>query len=290
MLAGMGLFLDAFWRALAYCLQPRIIVLSLLPLLLVAALSTVMFWLFWDAALIGLRAWLSDWALLDSLFRWLESVSLGHLRTVLEPLLLIMLVLPLVIVLSLLAVAWIVTPPVVRLVAGRRFPALAEQRGGSFWGSVGQGLGSALLALLALQLTLPLWLIPPLVIVLPPLIWGWLTSRVMVYDSLALHASVAEREELMRRHRYPMLAIGVVAGYMGAAPGLIWAVGAMAVVLAPLLVPLAIWIYTFVFIFASLWFAHYNLAALALLRAQPVDVPARELPGAVPDPAASPHD
>lgn len=286
----MGLFLDAFWRALAYCLQPRIIVLSLLPLLLVAALSIAMFWLFWDAALIGLRAWLSDWALLDSLFRWLESVSLGHLRTVLEPLLLIMLVLPLVIVLSLLAVAWIVTPPVVRLVAARRFPALAEQRGGSFWGSVGQGLGSALLALLALLLTLPLWLIPPLVIVLPPLIWGWLTSRVMVYDSLALHASAAEREALMRRHRYPMLAIGVVAGYMGAAPGLIWAVGAMAVVLAPLLVPLAIWIYTFVFIFASLWFAHYNLAALALLRAQPVDVPARELSGPVADSALFPHD
>ena len=29
------------------------------------------------------------------------------------------------------------------------------------------------------------------------------------------------------------------------------------------LVPLAIWIYTFVFVFSSLWFAHYCLAALA---------------------------
>lgn len=270
----MGLFLDSFWRALAYCLQPRIIVLSFLPLILLVASSVGLSWLFWEQAVLGLQVWLSDWALMDSLFRWLDSVSMGHLRNVLAPLLLIMLVLPLVIVLSLLAVAWLATPAIVRLVAERRFPRLTQERGGSFSGSLLQGLGSALLALLALILTLPLWLIPPLVIVLPPLIWGWLTSRVMVYDALAQHATAEEREELMRRHRYWLLGIGVVSGYMGAAPGLIWAVGAMAVVLAPLLVPLAIWIYTFVFIFAALWFTHYGLAALAALRAEPLSAAA----------------
>jgi hypothetical protein len=35
-----------------------------------------------------------------------------------------------------------------------------------------------------------------------------------------------------------------------------------------ILVPLAIWIYTLVFAFASLWFAHYCLAALQTLRAE----------------------
>lgn len=266
----MTLFLDSFWRALAYCLQPRVIALSFLPLVLLAALSVGLFWLFWDPAVLGLQTWLADWALMESLFRWLDSMAMGHLRMVLPPLLLIMLVLPVMIVLSLLAVAWLATPALVKLVAERRFSALAQRRGGSFTGSLLQGLGSALLALLALVLTLPLWLIPPLVIVVPPLIWGWLTSRVMVYDVLALHASEPEREELMRRHRYWLLAIGVISGYMGAAPGLIWAVGAMAVILAPLLVPLAIWIYTFVFIFAALWFSHYSLAALAALRAAPL--------------------
>ncbi len=278
----MSLFLDAFWRALAYCLQPRVIALSFLPLALLVSLSVALFWLFWDPALLGLQTWLSDWALLESLLRWLESVGLGHLRMVLGPLLLIVLVLPLFIALSLLAVAWLATPALLKLVAERRFSTLAQRRGGSFLGSLLYGLGSVLLALLALVLTLPLWLIPPLVIVLPPLIWGWLTARVMVYDVLALHASETEREELMRRHRYWLLGIGVVTGYMGAAPGLIWAVGAMAVVLAPLLVPLAIWIYTFVFIFAALWFSHYALAALAALRAEPLpaSVQAPALPAA----------
>ena len=36
--------------------------------------------------------------------------------------------------------------------------------------------------------------------------------------------------------------------------------------MAPLLVPVAIWIYTLVFAFSSLWFAHYTLAALEQLR------------------------
>lgn len=269
MLAAMGLFFDSFWRALAYCLQPRIIVLSFLPLILMVGLTAGLFWLFWDEALVVLQTWLSDWSLTDSLFRWLESVGMSNLRVALVPLLLIMLALPLIIVLSLLAVAWMVTPAVVKHVTRRRFAGLELRRGGTFVGSLGKGLASALLALLALLLTMPLWLIPPLVIVLPPLIWGWLTSRVMIYDTLAEHADVEERETLMRRHRYPLLTMGVVVGYMGAAPGLIWAVGAMAVVLAPLLVPLAIWIYTFVFIFASLWFTHYGLAALSLLRSNP---------------------
>ncbi|HEX3139607.1 MAG TPA: hypothetical protein VHQ87_06115, partial [Rhizobacter sp.] len=33
------------------------------------------------------------------------------------------------------------------------------------------------------------------------------------------------------------------------------------------LVPLAIWVYTLVFAFSALWFAHYTLAALEVLRA-----------------------
>ena len=35
----MNLFLDSFWRAVVYCLHPRVIVLSLLPLLLMVPLA-----------------------------------------------------------------------------------------------------------------------------------------------------------------------------------------------------------------------------------------------------------
>jgi hypothetical protein len=39
-------------------------------------------------------------------------------------------------------------------------------------------------------------------------------------------------------------------------------------VFAPVLVPVAVWIYTLVFAFSALWFAHFALAALRNLRAE----------------------
>jgi len=269
MLGGMNLFLDSFWRALVYCVRPRVIALSFVPLLLMGGLSVAAVYYFWDPAVRSMQAWLAEWALLESLLRWLDSVGMEHLRTVVAPLLVLMLMLPAVVVLSLLAVSWLMTPALVTLVAERRFAGLQRQPGGVFWRSVMVGLGSSLLALVALLLSMPLWLIPPLVLVLPPLIWGWLNYRVMIHDTLAPYASADERRELMRRHRIWLLLIGVASGYLGAAPGMVWAIGALAIVFAPLLVPLAIWIYTFVFAFSSLWFAHFCLAALVALRAQP---------------------
>jgi hypothetical protein len=101
---------------------------------------------------------------------------------------------------------------------------------------------------------------------LPALIWGWLTYRVMTYDVLSEHASRIERIELMRRHRFQLLAIGVVTGMMGAAPSLVWASGALFVAAFVVLIPIAVWIYTLVFVFSALWFGHFLLNALAQLR------------------------
>jgi hypothetical protein len=98
------------------------------------------------------------------------------------------------------------------------------------------------------------------VLIVPPLIWGWLTCKVMTYDVLAEHASAEERLELSRRHRSALLVIGVISGYLGAAPSLVWASGAFFVAFAPVLLPLAIWIYTLVFAFSALWFAHFALS------------------------------
>ncbi len=262
----MNLLLDSFWRALAYCVHPRVIALSLLPLLLTVALYAVGVYFFWENAIQGLQTWLSEWSLLEGLMHWLESMGFNHLRNVVGPLLMLLLSLPIVILLALLSVSWLMTPAMVLLVSERRFPQLERRHGGSFWRSVGLGLGASLMAALALAVSVPLWLIPPLFLILPPLVWGWLTYRVMVYDVLAEHASHEERMALIRRYRGWLLVIGVITGYLGAAPGLVFAVGAMAVVMAPLMVPLAIWIYTLVFAFSALWFAHFCLAALTDLR------------------------
>jgi hypothetical protein len=97
----------------------------------------------------------------------------------------------------------------------------------------------------------------------------------MAFDALAAHATREERREIFRRHRMRLLGIGVITGYLGAAPSVVWASGALFAAAFVILVPLAIWIYTLVFAFSSLWFAHYCLAALEQLRAQaaPAAVP-----------------
>jgi hypothetical protein len=156
---------------------------------------------------------------------------------------------------------------VVNLVSRRRFPALERKHGASMLRGAFWSLGSMVLALLALVISMPLWLIPPLILVLPPLIWGWLTYRVMTFDSLADHASGDERRQVFRTHRTRLLLMGIGTGYLGAAPSIVWASGWFFAAAFPVLIPVAIWIYTLVFVFSSLWYAHYCLAALAQIRA-----------------------
>ena len=61
---------------------------------------------------------------------------------------------------------------------------------------------------------------------------------------------------------------GVITGFLGAAPSLLWASVALFAAMFVILLPLALWIYTLVFAFSSLWFTHYCLAALSALRAE----------------------
>ena len=271
----MKQLLDAFWRAAAYCLHPKVIGLSLLPLLIGVALALGVGFLYWESAVAGVRATLENWLLVDAALKWVETLAGASFRSVLAPLIVVGLAAPLIVVLSVLLVAWLMTPAIITLVAQRRFPLLERKRGAGMLTSVLLALGCTVLALLALVISLPLWFIPPLVLIVPPLIWGWLNYRVMSFDVLALHASKDERRQLMRQHRLPLLGIGVVSGYLGAAPSLLWAASAMTLVLAPLLIVVSVWLYTLVFAFSALWFAHYALAALAALRADADAVAAR---------------
>lgn len=258
---------DAFWRSVAYCLHPRVIALSFLPLVLMVVLSFALGYFFWDTAVGAVAAWFEAFDLVQTFLGWLERMGLGSLRAVFAPLVVLVLATPVIVLVCLLLVAMFMTPAMVDLVGQRRFPRLDKRHGGSWWVGLFWSLGATVVAVLALLVSMPLWLVPPLVLILPPLIWGWLTYRVFAFDALATHASADERRQLMREHRSVLLVMGVLSGYLGAAPSLLWASGAMFIALAPLLVPIAIWVYTLVFAFASLWFAHYLLAALERLRA-----------------------
>lgn len=263
----MGEIFDATWRALAYCLLPRPLLWALLPLALMAAGVFGLGWLWWEPGVAGVRSLLGQGDLLAALFEWLESMGLPDWRPVLAPMILVALGLPAVVMATLLLVAWLMAPAMVDMVARRRFPHLrCSPVAAGRWRSMGWSLVCALFALLALVLSVPLWFVPPLVLVLPPCIWGWLCYRVLAFDALARHAGTAERRFILHHHRWPLRAAGLMCGVLAALPSLLWTQGSMVLVLAPWLMLVAVWLYTVVFAFASLWFAHYSLAALHRLR------------------------
>ncbi len=244
--------------------------LSLLPLLIMVSLAWAASYWLWDLAVDSVRGLLETSSVFAMVWQWFVVFGVRDLKSVVAPLVVIFSVTPIVVVLSLLVVSFMMTPALLSWVASRRFPDLARKNGGNFLASLGWSLLSVLIALFALLLTLPLWLVPPLAMLIPPVIWGWLTYRVLTFDVLAVHASRDERLAITREHRLTLMCMGVVTGLMGAAPSLVWASGALFAAAFVVLVPLAVWLYTLVFAFSSLWFSHFALAALAELRRREV--------------------
>jgi len=284
----MRLFLDSFWRALAYCLMPRVMLLSLLPLAMLLVLSVSWGYFYWAPTQDWVRDMLASWQLLQGMLDWLQDNGASELQAVMVPLVVIFAITPILVVISLLAVSFMMTPALVDLVVQRRFAHLALKHGGTTLTSLAWTMGSTVIALVAMVISLPLWVVPPLMFIVPPLIWGWLSYRVMVFDALVVHASREERLTIGRQHRLWLLMIGVLTGYLGALPSLVWASGAVFAAAFLVLIPLAIWIYALVFAFTSLWFTHYSLGALEALRAQ---VDTVVMGASVPVPAvASPDD
>ncbi|WP_295548207.1 EI24 domain-containing protein [uncultured Pseudacidovorax sp.] len=284
----MRLLADSCWRAAAYCLRPRVILLSLLPLALMVAASVGLAYFYWDAAVAWTHGALDAWPLLAGLWDWLQKLFVGDVRNLLAPLIVLLAVTPVLAMVSLIVVAAFMSPALTRMVAQRRFPALEKKRGAGLVTSIVRSLALTVAAVLALLVSVPLWLVPPLVLVLPPLIWGWLTCQVMSFDALAEHASAAERRIVMRRHRLRLLSIGILCGYLGAAPSIVWASGLVFAAAFFVLIPIAIWIYTLVFAFSALWFAHYALDALAQLRQESASpAPSEALPLVAPAPGAA---
>ena len=218
---------DSFWRAAGYCLHPRVIALSLLPLLVTGVLTLGLSYLFWESALAAVRSALESWSLVNSMLQWMSEMLGAGFRTVFEQMILIALEIPIVVAFVLVLVGLWTTPAAVAMVAKRRFATLERRHGGAWWKGAVLSLAYTLAALVMVLVTLPLWLVPGLALILPPLIWGWLAAKVMGFDALAEHASAPEREAILRAHRWPMLLIGILTGFLCGIPSLIWTLSPM---------------------------------------------------------------
>ena len=258
----------AYGRALRAQFTGRMLWLSVLPLLLSLALWGGALWLGLQPLLDYLHALFTDIGAFEVSSNVLAMIGLGMLKVMVVPLLAIALLLPLMIGSALLFMGIVAMPAIEKHVGARQFPQLQKKQGGSFLGSVAINVASVLVFAVLWLFTLPLYAVPPLAWLVQAGLWAWVTSRVMSYDALAAHASGAERRELVRAHRVPLLTIGFASGLAGALPGIAWMGGALiSVVLFPVLAMLSIWLYIMIFLFAGLWFQYYCLQALEEMRA-----------------------
>ena len=94
--------LDSFWRAAAYCFHPKVVALSLAPLAIVGGLAAALGYFFWEPAVAGVRGGLEDAALLEPMFAWLRSIGGASWASVIAPLVIVALAVPVFVVASLL--------------------------------------------------------------------------------------------------------------------------------------------------------------------------------------------
>ncbi|MEK9720857.1 MAG: EI24 domain-containing protein, partial [Quisquiliibacterium sp.] len=94
-------------------------------------------------------------------------------------------------------------------------------RGGwSVAASIWNALSATLIFIVGYLLTIPLWFIPPLGLIVPWFWWGWLTARLMRFDSLVEHADAIERAELAHRYRRSFLVLGLLVSALNYIPPL----------------------------------------------------------------------
>lgn len=257
----------SFGLAMVGTMHPKMLWLSLRPFLIVSILWGCLIWLTWTPALEVLGNFLTN-----SIFTsWIQDgliwAGFENARAWIAPLFFVMLLIPLISISLLVFIAFTTVPAIVQKVSRQAaYQNLDKKKGGGLLGSFVYTIWSALICLVLVMLTLPVWWIPPLVAVLPPLLWGWLTMRLMSYDVLAQHASPEERDVLLQKYRWPLLSMGIISGMLGAVPTFFWATSALALVLFPIVSFVALWVYSIIFVFAALWFAHFLLEALKDLR------------------------
>ncbi|HTJ92824.1 MAG TPA: EI24 domain-containing protein, partial [Pararobbsia sp.] len=203
---------DSFVRAVGTAFHPRMLMLTLVPFAIAALSWLAIFWFGWEYAVAFVASMLGRWSLSSHLYALFGSIGLATAHAVVAPFVVVVLAIPLIVVSVLVLIATIAMPVVLRHLSRGRFAALDKRRGGSWFGSLAHSLFVTAICIAVTALTIPFWIFPPLFAVLPPLLWGWLSYRVMSYDALAEHASVDERRALVHRHRWSLFTMGICTG------------------------------------------------------------------------------
>ena len=160
----------------------------------------------WTPVTEWLYATVSGWSFIGG---WLSaSETTAEIVLVLIQIATALLVVPLVYVTAAMLVATVALPLMLERVARIDYTDLEQRRGGSNLGSAWNSILAGVLFLIALVLSLPLWLIPGAGLLISVTLTGWLNQRAFGYDALMYHADKGELQRLREDWRPQMLLLG----------------------------------------------------------------------------------
>ncbi|MEY4730159.1 MAG: hypothetical protein RL020_1317 [Pseudomonadota bacterium] len=242
----MKMLIEALRRALRDLVQPRIIGLIIWPVLLATLLWGGLALLFRAPLYASAQQWLASYGMSGTYF----GISIAWLGDSLALLLFFAILIPLINITALLITSAFAMPLLLRYVSEKDYAELETKGGGNIWGSVWNTLIGVTIFCVLWIVTLPLWLIPPLAVVLPILLSAYLNQKLFGYDALADHASEPEYKTLVRQTRSNLWLLAILVAFIQFIP------------LANFIAP----------VFMGLAFIHYTLARLKTLRSTSIKV------------------
>lgn len=231
----------AFGRALVSQLQPRMLLALLLPF--AAALIAMLFFarFLWGPVADWLNLFVTQSEMMTDMESWMAGVGLFSLTVYVVHILVFVIMVTLGSSVGLLIAAVLVMPMVVGHVARTDYPELDRRGRQVFVSSMVNSIKVVLVFIAGWVITLPLWLIPPVAVLLHIFWWAYAFTHMLRFDALVEHATEQERAQVIARRR-----------------GGGWLIGTICAILN--LIPLT-WIVLPVF--TSLVYAHHGLDALA---------------------------
>ncbi len=245
---GLSLVGQAFRRALKSQLHPRMIAALFLPFVIALLGAIVLLWFFWTPLTDWLDQVASSWWVFNTVDGWFMAVGLFSLKLWLVPMFAAGLLLPMAGILGLGIAAVFVMPLVLHHLELRDYHGLGRQGQHATALGIWNAVWVACLFCLGWLFTMPLWLIPPMALVLPVFWWAFALNRMLRVDAMIEHASPAERRLLWRRHNRQLWLIAATLALVNLIP-LFW-----------LVMP----------VFSALVYAHFCMESIRRLRAETV--------------------
>ncbi len=233
----------ALGRATLSQLHPKMLGLLLGPFLLSLVLWAAAAWFFWQPLTNLIGSVLFSNGLMAQVNAWLAQIGLPA-KGLVSALLALLLVVPLMFVTAVAAIAVFAMPAVTRHLTATHYPDVVKKGNLALGASIWNSVSSLIIFVMGYLITLPLWLIPPLFIVVPLFWWGWFNSRVMRFDSLLEYASEQERSHIIAANKADFRLLGLATAGLNYLPPLF--------IVAP--------------VFGALAFSHYAFEQLRLLR------------------------